>query len=140
MMKRVVFAIVMGFIAWTVIWLGAGAVLQSSMPDAFSAGRPIADVPALVITLALSLVCSLAAGFVASKIGATSAGKAVLTLSLILLAVGIGVQVSMWQLMPVWYHLAFLAFIVPMTTLGGRFGRGTSQDAKRPAMPMSKAA
>lgn len=139
-MKRAVLAVVVGFIVWTVIWLGGGAILQSSMPNAFPTGGSITDVTALVITLGLSIVCSLAAGIFASKIGATSSGKAVVALSFILLAVGIGVQASMWHLMPVWYHLAFLVLIIPMTLLGGRIGRSSSGASAGQKMVVSKAA
>ena len=37
---------------------------------------------------------------------------------LILLAVGIAVQAATWETLPVWFHLVFLASIVPFTYVG----------------------
>ena len=37
---------------------------------------------------------------------------------LALLAVGVPVQVSAWETLPVWYHLVFLAALVPFSVVG----------------------
>jgi hypothetical protein len=42
----------------------------------------------------------------------------------LLLVVGIAVQVSYWDALPVWWHLAFLVSIVPFTLLGARLRGG----------------
>ena len=42
-------------------------------------------------------------------------------LAALLLVTGIPVQLGSWALLPVWYHLAFLIALVPMTVLGGRW-------------------
>ena len=41
-----------------------------------------------------------------------------------MLAVGIGVQAGSWNLMPVWYHLTFLALLVPGALIGAKLRRG----------------
>ena len=41
-------------------------------------------------------------------------------LGLALLAVGIAVQAGYWDVLPIWYHLIFLALLLPMAALGGR--------------------
>ena len=45
-------------------------------------------------------------------------------LAVLLVATGVGVQASVWTLMPVWYHLAFLGLLVPGCLLGARL-KGT---------------
>jgi hypothetical protein len=40
-------------------------------------------------------------------------------LAVIQLGLGIVAEVSYWHLMPVWYHLVFLATVVPATVAGG---------------------
>ena len=40
------------------------------------------------------------------------------------LFIGIVVEVMYWSLMPVWYHIVFLALVVPMTLQGGRMKAG----------------
>ena len=44
-------------------------------------------------------------------------------MALLLLATGIGVQISVWTRMPLWFHLSFLALIVLICLVGGRYGR-----------------
>jgi TRAP-type C4-dicarboxylate transport system permease small subunit len=43
-----------------------------------------------------------------------------LILGILLLAFGILVQVVAWNYMPIWYHLIFLALLIPMTMIGGK--------------------
>jgi hypothetical protein len=38
----------------------------------------------------------------------------------LLLLTGIFVQASVWTLMPIWYHVPFLALLVPIAVIGGR--------------------
>ena len=47
----------------------------------------------------------------------------VIAMALLLLLTGVGVQLGVWPLMPVWYHLLFLALIVPVAVFGGRLAR-----------------
>ena len=46
----------------------------------------------------------------------------------VLLLTGIGVQASVWSLMPTWYHVTFLALVVPMTLLGSRLASARSRE------------
>ena len=39
---------------------------------------------------------------------------------IILLLVGIAVQIHLWKVYPIWFHLIFWALLIPMTILGGR--------------------
>ena len=44
-----------------------------------------------------------------------------------MLVTGIAVQAGVWALMPVWYHLVFLALLVPVCLVGARLvGHGWS--------------
>ena len=49
--------------------------------------------------------------------------KAAWTLAIILLAVGLGVEISGWDTTPAWYHIVFLVLIVPSVLLGARLAR-----------------
>jgi len=118
-MGRAIAAVVVGFVAWTVLWLGGGAGLNVAFPDAAAPGEPIDDAGYLVSALVLSVVCSLVAGLLASLI-TRGRGRATLVLGIVLLLVGIGVQAGFWKLMPVWYHVPFLVLIVPVVLAGGR--------------------
>jgi hypothetical protein len=46
-----------------------------------------------------------------------------------LLAIGILVQSQYWQLLPVWYHVIFLAGLLPVSLLGARLRAGRTPSA-----------
>lgn len=118
-MMRQVLGVIAGYAAWTAVWLGGGAGFRSVWPELDGVQSITATAPLLSL-LGLSLACSLLAGFTTRRLAAKSG--AVLVMALLLIATGIGVQMSVWELMPVWYHLAFLVLLLPVATLGGRLG------------------
>ncbi|UYN90747.1 MAG: hypothetical protein KIT08_05795 [Anaerolineales bacterium] len=71
---------------------------------------------ALLTMLVFAALVSLAAGYVVTLVSAGA--NLPLILGVILLLVGIMVQRQYWKLMPVWYHLLFLALLVPATLFG----------------------
>jgi hypothetical protein len=55
---------------------------------------------------------------------------AVWGLAVLQLLLGIGIEASAWSMTPVWYHVVFLALLVPATVYGGRLRvRRRSTDA-----------
>ncbi|REJ79946.1 MAG: hypothetical protein DWQ30_14370 [Acidobacteria bacterium] len=131
-MKRRILAVVVGYAVWTALWLGGNALFFSELAAAAQAGEAITDGGALAGVLGLSFVCSLIAGLVTASIWASR--RVALITGALLLLTGIGVQASAWSLMPVWYHLVFLAAIVPLVLLGARM-RGASPQAGAQASP-----
>jgi hypothetical protein len=123
-MLRGVLGVVAGFILWSVMWVSAGTALQAAAPASYPQAGPIHSAPAAVL-LVISIVCSLASGRAASIAARSGRGGAVWTLGALLLAVGIFVQSQLWDAMPMWYHLSFLALLVPATLLGARPTRPT---------------
>jgi len=65
------------------------------------------------------LLCTLA-GWLTGLIAKRSIMKHVAVLAAVQLAIGIFVQSSVWDQMPLWYHVAFLSIVVPMHLVGGR--------------------
>ena len=120
-MLRAILGAIVGYAVWTALWLGTNQVAFAAEAEAAQAGEAITEVGPLSAILALSVVCSLFAGFVAAKIGRARARNAAWICGVLLLATGIGVQMSSWDLMPVWYHVAFLALLLPVTLFGARF-------------------
>jgi hypothetical protein len=120
-MSRSILAVVVGYLTWTVVWLGGGAAIRAFWPAGFPEAGPWTATAPLVALLGLSLVCSLAAGLVAARLAPTT--RAVAVMSVLLLLTGIGVQASVWALMPLWFHLAFLALIVPACRVGAGWSR-----------------
>lgn len=125
-MWRPALAVVGGYGLWTIIWLGGGQALLVAFPDALPDGETdggrVTSIPYLAAALALSVLCSLAAGALC-RVARTRWLAAACALSVLLLLTGIGVQASAWELMPAWYHLTFLALLAPITLLGARCAR-----------------
>lgn len=131
-MMHAVVAVIAGYAIWTVLWLGGNALFFKEAAAVVGAGDAYTAPAPLLGVIVLSVVCSLAAGMAAGRIAGSLARRAVMVMALLLLVTGIGVQAGVWSLMPAWYHLAFLALVVPVSLLGGRLGAGTGL-AARPA-------
>ncbi|WP_237132901.1 hypothetical protein [Pseudohongiella sp. O18] len=125
-MKKMVIAIIAAYAVWTVIWLVGNATLFADVAAQSADGTPVTAVGVLLGILLLSIICSLAAGVVAARLDRANAFRAVLITGVLLVLTGVGVQASVWALMPVWYHLSFLILIVPVALLGARLVSGSS--------------
>jgi len=118
-MKRVIAGVIVGYAVWTVLWLGGNMVLFGSMADVVGAGEFYGAAGPLLGVIVLSIVCSVAAGLAVTSITRRASRRALLVLGGLLLITGIGVQASVWSLMPAWYHLTFLALLVPIVVSSG---------------------
>lgn len=115
-----ILAVVAGFAAWSVLWLGGSPQVLKLFPGALQKDGSVRHTGALLTMLVFATLVSLAAGYVVTLV---SAGPNLpLILGVILLLVGIMVQRQYWKLMPVWYHLLFLALLVPATLYGASLG------------------
>ncbi len=72
----------------------------------------------LLALLVLSVIASVASGYLTTVIAQDPSITPGLILGVILLIVGILVQRSAWNLMPLWYHLVFLGLLIPGSVLG----------------------
>lgn len=123
-MGRAIGAVVGGFALWSVLWLGAGAGIGAAFPDAVEAGQPVTSTTVLLLYVAASVVISVLSGYVCAAVRGATPMKSVWVLALVLLAVGIAVEIGGWAFTPVWYHLVFLALLVPATVWGGSLKAG----------------
>lgn len=117
---RTILAVVAGAVVWAVLWVGGTQAAQAAFPSALAVGQPVTDPGALVGLIVYSVLLSALAGYVTAAIATKSPMRAVWTLAILQLALGIGFEASAWNLTPLWYHLVFLALIVPATVYGGR--------------------
>jgi hypothetical protein len=112
-------AVIAGFAAWTVLWLASNKVATLAAPDAFDENGLTASSGILLAFLVASVVYSILAGWVTAAVaGRSEIGHAV-ALGIVQTIVGVGVQMSYWDAMPLWYHLPFLALLLPGNVLGG---------------------
>jgi hypothetical protein len=121
---RVALGVIAGAVLWAVLWVGGTAAARAALPELLDPTQRLDHAGALLGLIVYSVVLSVAAGYVAAAVAATSAMRAVWILAVLQLAIGVAVEISYWELMPVWYHLAFLALLVPATVYGGRLKAG----------------
>jgi hypothetical protein len=131
-MLRSILAVVAGNILWTVLWLGLNAVLASLYPQSFDGKSRIESVPLLLFILLCSVVLSVIAGYLTALIARRSEMAHAFALGLLQLALGIFFQTQSWNLLPVWYHLTFLALLIPANLLGGQWRLMQKTKARRP--------
>lgn len=117
-MMRQFLAVVVGFILWSVLWLAYNAFLLKLEVLPHDQTQPLGDTSALLALLVGSVIASLVAGYSAAAIDRSASKRPVAALSLLLLAVGIFFQSQFWLLMPLWYHLTFLALLLPACIAG----------------------
>lgn len=133
-MVRIILGVIVGFIVWSIVWVGSEQVLASLSPDwfgkhgfeaekAFRNGTVFESDPIIaLIGLLRSFVTSIIAGYMAALV-AGEYRRSTMILGVILVVVGIAVLYMFWNLAPVWYHILFVLFLIPMTILGGRLRR-----------------
>ena len=135
-MVRTILGVIVGFIVWSILWVGGDAILASLSPGwigAYSLDAERAFVNNTQLThdngiaaihLLRSFVTSIVAGYLAALVAGESR-RTTLVLGIILLVVGAAVEIFAWRLAPAWYHIIFLAALIPMTILGGKLRRST---------------
>lgn len=131
---RSILAIVAGVVAWGLLWNLSFQVGMRAMPDELAPDQPIENAGALLAYLVISVLLSVVAGYLAAWIKGPDPMRTVWVLAFLQLFIGIFVQLAIsWEIFPLWYHIPFLALVVPAHVFGGRL-RAPSHTAL-PATP-----
>lgn len=118
---RTAAAVVVPWLVWGLLDSSVYAILRTSRPDAFGmAGQP--NSPMLLVFLGLRAAYSFAAGWLAGRI-AGRRGDVIRIFVTVLFVTGVAAQIVNRDMYPLWYHLAFVASIVPCTAWGAGLGR-----------------
>lgn len=117
---RAILAVMAGAAVWAALWLGGMQAAQAAFPSALAKGQPVTQVSALLALIVYSVALSILAGYITASVMGKDAMPVVWALAILQLIFGIIAEVSAWNLAPVWYHVVFLAFVVPATVYGGR--------------------
>ena len=130
-MVRIILAVIAGFLAWSILWVGSDQVLMSLSPDWYGAHQHAferaftnktafeADTTILFMHLVREILITLAAGYLTALIARENV-RSTLILGVLLLLVGIGVEAMAWNYIPAWYHIIFLLLLIPLTVAGGK--------------------
>jgi hypothetical protein len=119
-MLRLIGGVIAGVIGWTVLVTALNLVLRLSWADYAAVEKALTfTIPMMVARLAMSAVCSLAAGFAAASVDK----RAPLISGTISLLLFIPVHYAMWNKFPLWYHLTFLSLLPLLSLAGGKLLR-----------------
>ena len=116
---RIVLAVLVGWLLYGIVWNATAFLMAAMFSDTFVIGQPLTDTMVLIVYLLASIPVSILAGFSAARVGAAHHTTAVKALAVVNLATGIAVQAMSWNLLPAWWHILFLLFVVPATLYGG---------------------
>jgi len=118
-MGKQIVGVAVGLMVWFVAAVAAGVLLRSLWPEYVAASGDMSfTLPMKITRLSIGALATFAAGAVTALIGRSSR-MAVVTGALLLL-IFIPEHISLWDKFPIWYHLTFLASLVPLAVVGGR--------------------
>jgi hypothetical protein len=116
---RITLAVLAGAIVWAVLWNAGTLGAQAALPELLPAKQPITSGTALLGLIVYSVLLSLLAGYTTAAAAGKYPVPAVRILAALQTTLGIIFEVSFWSMTPVWYHLVFLALVMPATLYGG---------------------
>mgnify|MGYP003393660746 CR=1 FL=1 len=131
-MVRIILAVIVGFLVWTILWLGSEEVLSMIFPDWFGAHQIafkkasfnntpfwVEDTSILIWNVVRGAVVTIISGYVAALI-AGEHKTSTRVLGVCLLLFGLFIVFVTWAMIPIWYHALFSLMLIPLTILGGR--------------------
>jgi len=122
-------AAIAALVTWFFVATVVNLALRASWPHYHEAETAFNFTLAMKLArLVLGAISSLGAGFVAAWIGKDRMKAATLT-GIVLLGLFIPGHYLLWSKFPIWYHLTFLASLLPLTLLGAAIYRRTCQKA-----------
>ncbi|MGQ0540221.1 MAG: hypothetical protein ACT4O9_00040 [Blastocatellia bacterium] len=133
-MVRIILGVIVGFLAWTILWVGGEQLLSLAFPDWFGAHQVAferatfnkepftADSTILVLNVVRGIIVTILSGFLAATIAGENR-RSTIMLGVLLLVFGLIVVSLTWSLIPLWYHALFSLMLIPMTILGGKLKR-----------------
>jgi len=122
-------AAIAALVTWFFVATVLNLALRASWPHYHEAETAFNFTLAMKLArLVLGAISSLGAGFVAAWIDKDRMKAATLT-GIVLLGLFIPGHYLLWSKFPIWYHLTFLASLLPLTLLGAAIYRRTCQKA-----------
>ena len=133
-MARSFIGVVAGLTVWLAIAIVAGLIMRETWPAYASVADAMTfTLPMMIARLAIGALATVSMGFVTACI--TQSAVARLVPGLTLLIAFIPEHAMLWDRFPIWYHLAFLLSLVPLTYAGNAIARGTLRQRPVVSMP-----
>ncbi len=133
-MTRSILSVIASLLVWIAVASLAHRALGAAWP-AYAAAAPAMafTLPMLVARLLMGVASTLAAG--ATVLAAGRRRLLPWVTGCLLLIMFIPTHVQMWQRFPVWYHVVFLGYLLPLALIGGRLVQTRSLVVSEAATP-----
>lgn len=118
---RVILAIAAGSVLWALLWNLGTRGAAAAWPHLLAGGETMTHKGILLSYIGYGALLSVLAGFVTASVAREHRMAAVWILAFLHQGLGVAAEVSYWDLMPLWYHLVYLALVIPATVAGGVF-------------------
>lgn len=130
-MVRIILAVIVGFLVWTILWVGSEQVLSMISPGWWGAHQIAFEkavfnkepftvaTDILVWNIVRGIIVTIISGYIAALIAGENK-TSTLILGVCLLLFGFYIVFATWAMIPIWYHALFSLMLIPMTILGGR--------------------
>jgi len=112
-------SVLAGFVIWTILFLLSNQVLFRLFPERFDADMVTTDGGLLGATLFLTTLFSVLAGLATARVAPSRPLAHAVALGVLQTLIGLGVQSGYWNVLPSWYNVAFVVFLLPATIVGG---------------------
>ena len=132
-MARNFIGVAAGLAVWLAIAIVAGLIMRETWPAYASVADAMTfTLPMMIARLSIGALATVSMGFVTACI--TQSAVARLIPGLTLLIVFVPEHAMLWDKFPIWYHLAFLLSLVPLTYVGNSIAQGAMR--QRPVVSM----
>ena len=130
-MGRIILGAVIGFIAWSVIWVGSEKAMSAIWPDWYGAhqaafekavtegGDFTPDTTILIMNIVRGALLAVLCGYLAVAI-ARENRRSPLILGILLMAFCLVIMSMAKSYVPLWYIIIFTLAFLPMTMIGGK--------------------
>ena len=127
MVKNII-GVVAGLAVWMIVATIAGVIMRVAWPAYASVASAMTfTLPMMIARLSIGAVATITMGIVTAVI--TRSGIARLMPGVLMLVLFIPQHVMLWEKFPVWYHLTFLLYLVPLTSLGANFANWSRRNS-----------
>ncbi|MEX2282111.1 MAG: hypothetical protein WEE89_06485 [Gemmatimonadota bacterium] len=130
---RVTLAVLAGASVWAVLWNAGTLGGQAALPELMPAGQPITNTGVLLSLVIYGAMLSVLAGYTTVAAAGKYPVPALRILAALQFTLGLVFEISFWGMTPVWYHVVFLAIVIPTTLYGGTL-RGARRESARAAL------
>ncbi len=130
-MIRIILGVIVGFFAWSIVWVGSEKILSAIWPEWYGAhqtafeaaiangGQFTPDTTILLMNIVRGSIVSVMSGFLAALIAGENR-RSPLVLGILLVAFDLLIVVLSWEHVPIWYGVIFTVLLLPMTIIGSK--------------------